>query len=308
MGRSSKRGQYLIYIAAFMVLAVLLYLRLRSSAVEAFQEKQVPKGIILQLIGGIGNQLYIYTAGKIMQKELNVPIYLTVDNLSVFYHSQVDYRPLLFSDFEAINNDNPILNDKNDKIDARLQQAFWDPWSLGSLPSTDKYIHISSHWYQHIPSIEKGIPEVRDKITHIMRERYSDSVVEPGSAFIHVRRGDYLNEGNKVYALDNEYYSKGLMYLNKIDTIKNIYVFSDDIEWCKGQGWTSHKRFIYIDDPDELKTLYMMSQCTEGAIISNSTFSTWGVLLGTSTNRVIVYPSKWLYGAETAFPPSWIRI
>jgi len=272
--------------------------------VEAFQEKQVPKGIILQLIGGIGNQLYIYTAGKIMQRQLNVPIYLILDN-TVFSHSTVDYRPVLFSDFQAINSDSPILNDK---IDARLQQNFWDPWSPDSLPSTDKYIYIPTQWYQHLPSLEKGIPEVRDKITRIMRETYSDSVVEPGSAFIHVRRGDYLNEENKVYALDNEYYSKGLLHLNNIDTIKNIYVFSDDIEWCKGQGWNSHKRFIYIDEPDELKTLYMMSQCTEGAMISNSTFSTWGVLLGRSTNRVIVYPSKWLYGAETAFPPSWIRI
>jgi len=40
MGRSSKRGQYLIYIVALIILAVLLYLRLRSSAVEAFQEQE----------------------------------------------------------------------------------------------------------------------------------------------------------------------------------------------------------------------------------------------------------------------------
>jgi hypothetical protein len=38
MARSSKGGKYLIYIVLF-VLTILLYLRLRSSVVERFQEE-----------------------------------------------------------------------------------------------------------------------------------------------------------------------------------------------------------------------------------------------------------------------------
>ena len=125
---------------------------------------------------------------------------------------------------------------------------------------------------------------------------------------MHVRRGDYTEQGNTPYLLDNDYYLKALKHLNTRENIKTINVFSDDIAWCKQQGWESPKQIIFVDEPDEMKALYMMSQCTEGAIISNSTFSTWGALLGASESGVVIYPSKWLYGAETAFPSSWIRI
>ena len=97
MGRK-QRGQYLIYIV-LAVVAVLLYLRLQRP-VEGFEEKQKPKGIILDMMCGLGNQLYIYTAGKMFERTWNVPIYLKLSPGLAFMHTQVDYRPILFNDFE----------------------------------------------------------------------------------------------------------------------------------------------------------------------------------------------------------------
>ena len=73
MGRK-QRAQYLIYIV-LAVVAILFYLRLQQP-VEGFEEKQAPKGIILELIGGLGNQLYIYSAGKVMQKATGAQIFM----------------------------------------------------------------------------------------------------------------------------------------------------------------------------------------------------------------------------------------
>ena len=303
MGRSSSRGQYLIYIGVF-VLCFWIYLEFVKQR-EGFEEQKKPKGIILELIGGIGNQLYIYTAGKVMQKSLNVPIFLRLNLDTVFTHTNVDYRPILFSDFEGVDVNNPMFQDK---VDERLQEKFWDPWSPFSLPKTDKYIYLPTQWYQHLPSIQTELLGVRDKVLGILANMYHDTGIDRGSAFIHVRRGDYLNEENKVHLLHNDYYLEGLKHLNNKENIKTICVFSDDIGWCMQQQWESPKQVRYIDEPDELKTLYMMSLCHEGAVISNSTFSTWGALLGASEKGVVVYPSKWLYGADTAFPSSWIKI
>jgi hypothetical protein len=142
-----------------------------------------------------------------------------------------------------------------------------------------------------------------------MRIRYPEASVDEGSAFMHVRRGDYTKQENQDYLLGNEYYTAALEKLSAQPGIKTINVFSDDIAWCKQQKWASPKQINYIDEPDEIKALYLMSLCNEGASISNSTYSTWGAILGASArDSTIVYPSKWLYGANTSFPSSWIRI
>ena len=301
MGRSS-RGQYLIYIAVFIGF-LLIYLHFQGIEEGFDTPKGGPKGIILELIGGLGNQLYIYSAGKMIQRALGVPIYLKLADApinSTVAHSDTDYRPIFFSEFKAVDGSDPIFRDK---IDVRVENRFWDPWTPATIPlTTEQYIYIPNQWYQHVPSIESVIPEVREKILTVLEGMYTTKV-EPDAGFIHVRRGDYLQN-----SLDNDYYTAAFKHL-KDPSLKVLYVFSDDIAWCKEQAWDTPQRIIYIDEPDEMKSLYMMSQCKKAAIISNSTFSTWGALLGAApSGGQVIYPSKWLYGAETAFPSSWIRI
>jgi len=301
MGRRA-RGQYLIYIV-FFVLCILLYLRL-TTVNEGFEEKLVSKGIILEIIGGLGNQLYTYAAGKRIQKSLGTPLFM-VFATDKNPHSDKDYRAILFKDCTAIERNDPRMSDK---IDARVQDKFWDPWSPDSIPSTNQYVFLPQQWYQDFPSIQSEIPEVRESVLKILKGLYPDTVMESEAAFIHVRRGDYTDKGNDVYLLDMDYYNKALEAMNG-SPVETYYIFSNDVAWCKQQSWNTAKSIHYIDEPDELKTLYMMSLCKAGAIISNSTFSSWGAFLGPySASGKIIYPSKWLYGASTDFPTDWVKI
>ena len=303
-----RKGRIYIFIIFVAIILTILLLRIPWRESEGFQDTSAkPKGIILDLIGGLGNQLYIYSAGKVMQKALDVPIYLKLQKHTVFAHTTTDYRPLLFNDFETIENDDTKMSNK---VDTRLQIKFWNPWSVVSIPrDPEKYVFITEQWYQHLPSIEEVIPDVSDKVLSILKLRYPDTRVEDGAVFIHVRRGDYTDPENSVYLLNMEYYNSALSKIDTDKTVQRYYIFSDDIRWCKQQKWNTNKQIIYIDEPDEMKSLYMMSQCKSGAIISNSTFSTWGAILGSHVSGgTIVYPSKWLYGASTEFPPHWIRI
>jgi len=308
--RREKRIYIFIIFVAIILTILLLIRRWRES--EGFQDTSAkPKGIILDMMCGLGNQLYIYTAGVMFKRTWNVPIYLKLSPGLAFMHTHVDYRPILFNDFESVDTNNPIFQDV---VDANVQQKhpihrFWDPWSPHNLPASNKYIFLQTQWYQDFKSIEPAIGEVREKVLERMRNRFKDTEVDEGSAFLHVRRGDYTKAENVAYLLDNDYYVPAIEKLNTQPNIKTINIFSDDILWCKQQGWVSEKNIRYIDEPDEMKTLYMMSLCNQGAVISNSTFSTWGAILGSYPNgSIVVYPSKWLYGAETSFPSSWIRI
>jgi hypothetical protein len=55
-----------------------------------------------------------------------------------------------------------------------------------------------------------------------------------------------------------------------------------------------------LEGLNELQTLYAMMLCEAGAVISNSTFSSWGAMLGAdkNTKSTIVYSKTWI----TAFP------
>lgn len=303
-----RKGRIYIFLVFVAIICTILLLRIPWRESEGFQDTSAkPKGIILDLIGGLGNQLYIYSAGKVMQKALDVPIYLKLHTQSVFAHTSTDYRPILFNDFESIEAGDPKMSNK---VDARVQNNFWDTWSVDSIPrDPEKYVFIPDQWYQHFPSVQGVIPEITEKVVSILKLRYPDTHVEDGAVFIHVRRGDYTDKINKIYLLDMEYFNTAVSKIDTDNTVQRYYIFSDDIRWCRQQKWNTNKQIIYIDEPDEMKSLYMMSQCKSGAIISNSTFSTWGAILGSyKSGATIVYPSKWLYGASTEFPAEWIRI
>jgi len=106
--------------------------------------------------------------------------------------------------------------------------------------------------------------------------------------------------------------------MNGNGAIKNIFVISDDVPWCKEQKFETKtgKPLNWIDDPlkqkDELYTLYIMMLCLGGAIISASTFSSWGAILGPDQNpeSMIIYPDIWITGPSQPieFPPRWIVV
>jgi len=294
------------YIILFIILLALLVYNF-SYYQEPFENKGPrARGIIIQLLDGLGNQLYLYAAGKLFEKTFNIPVYLKIDS-SAFTHTKKDYRPILFNDLRAISDDNPILENTQP---LKLEDKFWSPWSTDDIDlKTDKYLYIYSHWLQYFPVYKEVIPDIRERLSHVMKDLYPDTTVQINSAFVHVRRGDYAEGNHAMYLLDMDYYLKALKVLNRDNGIQNLYIFSNEIKWCKQQKWDTQKNIFFVDEPDELKTLYMMSLCTSGAVIANSTFSTWGAILGAYEKKsIIVYPSKWFGGATTYFPPEWTKI
>lgn len=117
------------------------------------------------------------------------------------------------------------------------------------------------------------------------------------SYFIHVRRGDYIN--NPTYIFNRDYY-----FMNAINYIMNkeenlyvhFFIVSDDIPFCK-TNYLFHNipRKTFIDDGmNTLDTLYFMSLCKKGGICSNSTFSGWATVLNTNPDKTIVVPKQWI--------------
>ena len=233
--------------------------------------------IFLKPKGGLGNQLFQLAAALTFKGHLF--IFPTAANK----HSGRDYRTLfqghptntlIFTEYEYIQQDGfEAFDPKN--------------FSYNSI-TLDGY-------FQHYPSIKSAIPTIRTLLTQNITTAYEDY------AFLHVRRGDYLQFSHIHYILPQVYYESALVLLNH----PKILVFSDDPMWCAKQPWLA--KYTIVNEPDELSALLIMASCKKGAIIANSTFSWWGAVL--SECDKVFYPSSWISGANPdLFPADWTKI
>ena len=250
--------------------------------------------------------MFIYAAALTFKKKFNVDVFL-LDDPSTKKHSKYDYREFMKGTIPIQNSDERVIHATKFRFsNSKDAKGFYNDEEIPV--DKDVYLLFGPHHFQNFQKIKDIIPDVKDTLNSLFSYKYGESIIERNStAFIHVRRGDYLTfKPSDNVLLSMEYYNKGLDILNTNTAITTIYIFSDDISWCREQAWNTSKSLVFFDEPDELKTLYTMSQCWAGAVISNSTFSCWGAFLGAYERaETIVYPSK---AFISSLPDSWIKI
>jgi hypothetical protein len=134
------------------------------------------------------------------------------------------------------------------------------------------------------------------------------------SVGISVRRGDFLKLQELHTVIGVDYYLKSLNCLNQLTDINEIYVFSDDLDWCRNNfndaifHQLKSKKIVFVDDEIGIQ-LFKMTKLSN-LILSNSTFAWWGAYLNENVHNVI-YPLAW-FGPKNAnkfsfdlFPCSW---
>jgi len=234
--------------------------------------------IYLNLMGGLGNQLFQYAAGLTFSEcENKGPLYIYKAHSNS--HSKADYR-YLFKRGIPLDSKTPSYT---------LQLGAFAPWNPSDYP---RPITLNGY-FQNLPSLTSIPLVIQD-----LRESLDRGLGPTGKTFIHVRRGDYLTYSHLYGGVGENYYKKAMALFTN-----NFIVLSDDPAWCRTQTWLIGCEII--DEPDELKTLAIMGSC-EGAIIANSTFSWWGAMISA---KKVVYPSKWFSNVKPdLFPETWICI
>lgn len=261
--------------------------------------------IIMVIQGGLGNQLFQYAAGLAIANLNKGELWLNPAELNK--HSNKDYRKQLYIRAKASGIDG---TPKNSQV--ILQHNAFSKWNPSEY--NDKQVITLKGYYQYLPAIKlevelicKDIHESLSEKRKIMSEKYSiDDTSKHG--FIHIRRGDYVKVSHIHWLQDESYYTKSIDYIqNKLNYRIQWFILSDDIQWCKTQPWLNSQNYIFVDEPDELDGLMLMSLCEGGAIIANSTYSWWGAMLGCGrVNAPLVYPLKWFKNEmPDLFLPHW---
>jgi hypothetical protein len=261
--------------------------------------------IFVPLRDGLGNQLFIYAAALVLKNKLKIPLCLLPAVSST--HTKRNYRKVLFSESTAVENSDPAIKNRMSKSPTVPEtiNGHHGKWvNTPIVANVSKNVILHSTYFQNYTEIQSVIPELRERIIGTLEKEFPDlkrTIDSATSGFMHVRRGDY----DKVWSrsIGKNYYQNGLNEMSKVAALKTVYVFSNDLEWCKAQGFTiGGKALEFKDEPDELKALYLMSLCKCAALISASTFSLWAAIFGaaTSPTPLIIYPKQWFLAGNSS--------
>ena len=177
--------------------------------------------------------------------------------------------------------------------------------------------YLYGYWqsYKYFESIADTIRKdftirmpLPDHIQELKKE-----IESKNSVCIHVRRGDYV--GNSVHeVVGRSYYDMALVKLKERTPIEHVYVFSDDIQWCKDAlSFSFPTTYVGQEYAGEraIGHFALMRACTH-FIIPNSSFSWWAAWLGTSLSKVVIAPKQWFadgtIDTTDLIPQSWIRL
>lgn len=256
----------------------------------------------MRLQGGLGNQLFQWAYAYSLACDMNKEFYLDVSsyNFDVLREYELMKFPYIHTGVKDISR--PEFTQTTE------MELVGDNYSYKNryLFSNTNYV-FNGYWQS-----EKYFKKYRQPILHLLQptpEKTKElrKKIKEDSVSIHVRRTDYLNLQHVYQIQPAQYFEEALKV---VDDYKYIYVFSDDIAWCR--NYLKYDNLEYMVGNDNVDDLWMMSMCKHN-IIANSSFSWWGAWLNNNLSKTVVAPNKWFntmanIPEDDIIPEDWIKI
>ncbi|TAL70780.1 MAG: alpha-1,2-fucosyltransferase [Bacteroidetes bacterium] len=288
--------------------------------------------IITKLIGGIGNQMFQYAAGKSLAEHHGVELKLDISDFQFYAHrwyslNHFNITSQIASDEEISKfigkNKSKSLMILRERVGRLLPLKRRKIYYEHHFHFDEKFlylppeIYISGYWqsekyFNGIESIILNEFSFHEKIEG-MNEKLAVQIQDSNSISIHIRRGDYVS--NKLTNIMHgvcgiDYYLNAVKYLSKSVEQPHLYVFSDEPEWARENLQTSFPMtFVnHNSGQNDFEDMRLLSLCKHH-IIANSSFSWWGAWLCRNGNKIIIAPKRWFneYKADTKdlYPEKW---
>lgn len=291
--------------------------------------------VVSHILGGLGNQMFQYAAGRALSLAHGAPLRLDVSDFDQYglHHgfelARVFSGSMPLADAGQVR---ALLGCQSPRVIRRIvgRPAF-------SVLRSKSYV-VEPH-FQYWHGIKKVSPPcflqgywqseryfsdvaqtIRQEFT--FRQPFSavnfDLAQEIKSATavsLHVRRGDYVSNAKALTTHGTcsiEYYIKAIEYIEKRIANPKFYVFSDDLDWVKKYININHPTY-YIDNnkgSESYNDMRLMSICSHH-IIANSSFSWWGAWLNSDARKIVVAPIRWFANQNNVsdlLPAAWVRI
>jgi len=273
--------------------------------------------IVARLTGGLGNQLFQYAAACGIAHEsggrvaLDVSAFRNGEETRAFALGRFDLgAPLLAgSAFDADFRTALIPAQAGEAALAlpvqRENQYEFEPATKALGGSAYLYGFWQSWRY---------FAALRDRLRQLLASVPSHPEISPSdeSVAIHVRRGDYLDDGVRraFGACEPGYYAAAMAYLRTRLASPRFFLFSDDPLWCAAQFAAPDVTIMSRSGGDAVDDLASMA-CCRHHVIANSSLSWWGAWLGEGAQSIVIAPIPWYNQSPQVgdlLPDHWIRL
>lgn len=287
--------------------------------------------IIIEIVGGLGNQMFQYAFFLRMRKvygKKNVYIYL--GRFSETDDNKGFQIPFFFEapEIQEYTGDVSVLLDCNLDFLSRVKRKILGRKTSFVLEQIDGILDVDiysldpnkDYYLRGLWQTESYFLDVKEEVKkafsfkNVNLEKYNAILADKCNVGMHVRRGDYISNEKYKKILGNvcneKYYQEAINMLD-MNQRYNLLVFSDDINWVKNNfKFLNEYNVEFISGNTDEEDLYLMSKCHHN-IIANSTFSWWGAYLNSSINKQVIAPSKWFHsdiGGPEIIPKTWIKV
>lgn len=267
--------------------------------------------IIVNLKGGLGNQIFQYTLGRKLSLKNNDLLKIDISGLEKANEVGDIYRPYKLDAFNTkatlaseqevqklkypLGFFSKLIRGFNFKI-LKRHHTDWEPRILKKKGD----IYLDGFW-----QTEKYFADIRPTLLQdfALKEPLSsgareiERMLNNQSVSIHIRRGDYVTDAHT-----NSYHGTCSLqyYENAIERIQSSvlnpiwFIFSDDIKWAKDTfSLPGEVEYVSAKNIPDHEELILMSKCAHN-IIANSSFSWWGAWLNQNPDKIVVAPTPWV--------------
>jgi len=287
--------------------------------------------ILVELKGGLGNQLFQYAAGISLAHHHKVPVKVLAtqfnnpNNLDTNRDYELKYLvnpPLIATEADYVS-----MLPKN-----KLQATF-----AKFLPTYKRAIYkekaftFDANFFNTTKKVflkgyrqsEKYFLPVENIIrkefcfSHLQNEATLNilgSIQKTNAISIHIRRGDFGGKAENYHGiLPAEFYQKAINYFESKLSDAVFFIFSNDTNWAADNLVFNHKPTIVsqLVRTNHFQDFYLMQHCKH-QIIANSSFSWWAAWLNPNENKIVIAPKNWFnnkaINTKDLIPDSWIKM
>jgi hypothetical protein len=296
--------------------------------------------VITRLIGGLGNQMFQYAAGRAVALRRDAVLKLDVTGFgAVGAHTKRRYELDALSirasaasaaDLAQFGRAGKPRSPRLDRLLGRLgigqpngdgtiyrePHFHYDPMVAGLLAP----VYLDGYWQS-----EKYFSDIagvlrREFAAKAPLDRENESlgarIDGVNAVSLHVRRGDYISNPttNRFHGVcPPDYYQRAVDCISGRVGVPHLFVFSDDQEWtCANMRFSVPTTFLGVNPPDcGYRDMQLMARCRHH-ITANSSFSWWGAWLNPSREKIVVVPKQWFCASSNdvrdLIPPNWVQL
>lgn len=285
--------------------------------------------IVTRIFGGLGNQMFQYAFGLYLSNRSRTELVLDCSALAV--------DPLRDYMLDRWTIDARLASEDQRQLFPRryggwgLKNLWWARMPLRRVRERpfgfrEKYlacgnnVYLDGYWQseQFFPNLRERLQTlfqpsrpINEESTAIARQMEKVS-----AASLHVRRGDFV-QSKVIFETHGTcplgYYQTCVADLLERNQKLQIFIFSDDHEWCR-QNLHFACPTIHVDHNGDGKMhedLWLMTQCRHH-ILANSSFSWWGAWLRADESGTVYAPERWFrndrYDSQSIIPATWRKM